>query len=278
MIIKQITNKKFEYSEELKININNYLVKKKIDIDKLNQGNNINIEIEHEIIDSSMLEGIFFNFDDYYSQNSKNINSLKIQQDIKIIKSIFNNKKSITNLIKDDFSKQYLRDLHSLFFNDSKELLEPNTNIGKFRDNDNYIINGLKPVEVNQIQNKLKNLLVYFNTKINKNDLLEIIIRTSYIHGEFERIHPFEDGNGRIGRLLVNIYLSKQLGYPYFLNFSNLLNIFREDYISKLNSIDKDKKILLNKDEKVWDEWLSYFTKILIDSISKSIDNNKDKK
>jgi Fic family protein len=64
-----------------------------------------------------------------------------------------------------------------------------------------------KPTEVTP---KMTALLTWY-TKNKKR--LHPLILASYIHSEFEKIHPFIDGNGRVGRLLMNFILHKNK-YP----------------------------------------------------------------
>ena len=45
------------------------------------------------------------------------------------------------------------------------------------------------------------------------NEFCNVIKKSAYIHHEFVRIHPFIDGNGRVARLLTNLFLMKK-GYP----------------------------------------------------------------
>lgn len=65
-----------------------------------------------------------------------------------------------------------------------------------------------KPVQPYLIQPKLEQLLLNY-----KNKDEHIITKLAWFHIEFESIHPFIDGNGRTGRLLVNLELMKA-GYP----------------------------------------------------------------
>ncbi|MEI7962002.1 MAG: Fic family protein [archaeon] len=60
------------------------------------------------------------------------------------------------------------------------------------------------------VQRKLKTLITWFNINMNKHHPLVV---AAYFHSEFESLHPFAEGNGRTGRLLINFMLTKQ-GYP----------------------------------------------------------------
>lgn len=65
-----------------------------------------------------------------------------------------------------------------------------------------------EPVQPYLIQPKMENLLVDLNSSHEN-----IVTKLARFHIEFESIHPFIDGNGRTGRLLVNLELMKA-GYP----------------------------------------------------------------
>lgn len=56
---------------------------------------------------------------------------------------------------------------------------------------------------------KIHNLMMYFVYNYNHDENADIFYKIAHYHLEFERIHPFEDGNGRTGRLLINFELLK---------------------------------------------------------------------
>lgn len=79
----------------------------------------------------------------------------------------------------------------------------------------------------------------------------EPLIQTAIIHAQFEIIHPFLDGNGRIGRLLIPLYLYQRriLSSPMFY-ISGYLETYREQYYAGLRGIS---------DSENWDGWIEFF-------------------
>ncbi len=82
-------------------------------------------------------------------------------------------------------------------------------------------------------------------------DDLHPLIKIGIIHYQFEAIHPFPDGNGRIGRLIIPLYLywKKLITQPIFY-ISGYFDKNRDEYISHLNAVD-----LTNK----YEDWLRFF-------------------
>lgn len=102
------------------------------------------------------------------------------------------------------------------------------------------------PPEPLFIQDYMENLEKYF-LENGKHPLLKIGI----IHYQFEAIHPFKDGNGRIGRLLIPLYLYwKKLLYQPALYISGYFEKNRNSYIDELNRVDVSRK---------YEDWLKFF-------------------
>lgn len=77
------------------------------------------------------------------------------------------------------------------------------------------------------------------------------IIKAALIHYQFETIHPFHDGNGRVGRLMVPLYLCATGVLPQPLLFlSPYLERNREEYIQRLYEVSRLG---------AWEEWIAFF-------------------
>lgn len=109
-----------------------------------------------------------------------------------------------------DITKEFILELHKLVVKDTlKENL--NNQIGKYRDLQVYIRGrDWLPPKPEEVPKEMKDLLSWYT--LNKNKLHPLIL-ASYFHIAFETIHPFVDGNGRVGRLLMNFILHKNK-YP----------------------------------------------------------------
>ncbi len=86
---------------------------------------------------------------------------------------------------------------------------------------------------------------------IHSEDSMPSLIRIGLTHAQFETIHPFLDGNGRVGRLLITFLLCQQgtLQSPV-LYLSHYLKEHRAEYYERLQNI---------RDEGSWESWLKFF-------------------
>ena len=126
---------------------------------------------------------------------------------------------------------------------------------GKFREKQVWIgTKGAKieeatyiPPEPFLVQEYMENLEDYILSENYEHPLVKIAV----IHYQFEAIHPFEDGNGRIGRLLIPLYLywKKILSLP-ILYISGYFEKNRDEYIDKLNYVDRTQE---------YEEWIRFF-------------------
>ena len=88
---------------------------------------------------------------------------------------------------------------------------------------------------------------------INSSDDTPPLIKCSLIHYQFETIHPFRDGNGRIGRALITLYLCKnKLMIKPLLYLSGFFEENRDEYAGLLLKTNK---------EGIFEPWIKYFLK-----------------
>lgn len=134
------------------------------------------------------------------------------------VNETLNHKKAFDYVLdyKEDITKELVCELHNLIVSNTlKKELEKQ--IGKYRDVQVYI-RGVDwiPSKPSEVPKEMKSLLSWYSK--NKKKFHPLIV-AAYFHVGFEVIHPFVDGNGRVGRILMNFILHKNK-YP-MINISN---------------------------------------------------------
>jgi len=77
------------------------------------------------------------------------------------------------------------------------------------------------------------------------------LIQVALLHYQFEAIHPFLDGNGRVGRLLITLFLvERRVLQTPLLYLSSFFEATRSEYYERLRAVT---------DQAAWEEWLAYF-------------------
>ena len=101
------------------------------------------------------------------------------------------------------------------------------------------------------VPSELPDVLDDWERFVNLESQLPVLVRCALMHYQFETIHPFLDGNGRIGRLLVNLLLlqEERLTRP-LLYLSGYLESHRAEYYDRLQGVRERGEI---------DEWLEFF-------------------
>lgn len=99
---------------------------------------------------------------------------------------------------------------------------------------------------------------------INGDDDLDVLIRAGLIHYQFETIHPFLDGNGRIGRLLITLFLmeKKVLSTPA-LYISYFLKKNRIEYYDRMNEV----RLKGN-----YEQWIKFFLEAVYESAKDAVE------
>jgi Fic family protein len=107
-----------------------------------------------------------------------------------------------------------------------------------------------------QVLGLMQGFVDWYNAQvINQNS--SSIIFAGITHLLFEVMHPFEDGNGRIGRALVEKAISQKINAPALNSFARVIESRKKEYYDALQSCNHGLDI---------NKWLSFFTKTLLDS------------
>ena len=144
-------------------------------------------------------------------------------------------------------------------------------NPGEFRTSQNWIGaagSSLKnaryiPPNPEDMINAMSDLEKY----INSDDSLDLLIQAALFHYQFETIHPFLDGNGRVGRLLITLFLmeKKVLNSPA-LYISYYLKKNRIEYYDRMSEVR-------NKDN--YEQWIKFFLNAIKESADESVETIK---
>ena len=125
---------------------------------------------------------------------------------------------------------------------------------GQLKTDQNYLADRTRrkvlfiPISPEQLGPGMDRLFGYIN-----DDTAQILIRTAVAHLEFEALHPFKDGNGRVGRMLITLMLwhYKVVSEPHFY-VSNFFENNRDEYVDKMRDVSKSGE---------WTEWVLFFLK-----------------
>lgn len=90
------------------------------------------------------------------------------------------------------------------------------------------------------------------------------VVRSAIAHLYFESIHPFEDGNGRLGRAISEKTLSQGLGRPTLLSLSETIEANKKDYYGALKTAQRSNKIT---------SWIEYFANTTLQAQTRAEEN-----
>lgn len=89
--------------------------------------------------------------------------------------------------------------------------------------------------------------------------LLDYVLRAGISHTHFESIHPFQDGNGRIGRAMIDHLISQGIGFVIPFSISQVFADNQKEYYAQLNAASRTLDV---------GEWLKYFIESVITAVT----------
>lgn len=155
-------------------------------------------------------------------------------------------------------SPHLLREAHALLMDGVRGR---DKNPGAFRTEQNWIgPRGCAIEQASFVPIPQEHLLAGIDTwaaYVQSQDALDPLVQLAIIHLEFEALHPFKDGNGRLGRMILPLFLFQRgiLSGPNFY-MSGYLETRREDYVQALRAVSRDG---------AWTDWCAFFLRGLVE-------------
>lgn len=209
----------------------------------------ISMYVQKEALLSSQIEGTQATLEDIFNPNlDENINA-DVDDVVNYIKAT---KYAIKRLETLPLCNRLLLETHKVLLSGVRG---KEKNPGEFRQSQNWIggagstikMARYIPPDVISMKESLSDLEKYMNAE----DKLDELIRIALIHYQFESIHPFLDGNGRIGRLLIVLYLlEKKVIKTPSLYLSLYLKEHRIEYYDRMSAI---------RETGDYEQWIKFF-------------------
>jgi Fic family protein len=219
-----------------------------------------------EAIKTSEIEGEFLNREDVFSSIKKNLGLHDGNRHVKDRRAV-----GIAELMLDvrnswqvPLTEETLFSWHRMLLGDSRRIL-----VGAWRTHEEpmQIVSGAIGREKvhyeappsSRVPQEMEQFIAWFNQTDRESGsvLRQAPIRCAIAHLYFESIHPFEDGNGRIGRAIAEKALSQGLGRPVLLSLSEAIQVRKRAYYDALKEAQRTNEIT---------GWIRYFLQTILDA------------
>jgi Fic family protein len=217
--------------------------------------------VRKEAVLSSQIEGTQSTLDDLLKYEFDYVAGLPIN-DVEEVSSYVNALNyGLKRLETFPLSLRLIREVHSILLKNSRGKTK---NPGEFRTSQNWI-GGTRPGNARFVPvspDRLFEALSAFEKFMQEDENIPILVKAALIHYQFETIHPFLDGNGRIGRLLITLYLyeKKFLKSPC-LYLSLFLKKNRFTYYKYINDVRFNGS---------WEQWINFFLEGIMETANEA--------
>ncbi len=225
----------------------------------------VSMYIRKESLLSSQIEGTQATLDDILDPNIDENTNRHVADVINYLKASQYGQKRLENL---PISCRLFREIHEILMNDVRG---SEKNPGEFRRSQNWIGpqgSTLKnaryiPPNVEDMVEAMSELEKF----LNEEDDMDLLIKIGLAHYQFETIHPFLDGNGRIGRLLISLFLIERK----ILSHETLYI----SYFLKRNRIEYYDRLMEVRTKGNFEQWIKFFLLAVYESAEDSINTIK---
>lgn len=223
--------------------------------------------VRKEALLSSQIEGTQCTFDDLLSPSQTQLHHKDVADVVNYVRAV---DRGVELLKKMPLCTRLLRQVHAVLL-DGVRGTEKNP--GELRSSQNWIgpsgctiaTASFVPPNIEDLSNTLQDLERFINEPQVE---MDPIVRAALVHHQFETAHPFLDGNGRLGRLLITLMLINDgvlhscLFYPSFQFKKN-----RSEYYRQLTSV---------RERGTYEEWIEFFCNSLLESAKDSVGSLKN--
>jgi Fic family protein len=141
----------------------------------------------------------------------------------------------VIQLANNSLNENIIKNLHYILKSGTKDSMLSWFNVGLYKKRPNQV-GGTNTALPEEVPIKMKSLIDEYNSK--EEILFEDIIA---FHAKFEKIHPFQDGNGRIGRLIILKECLKHNYIPFYIDENS-----KQEYYKGLANWENDSSILIS--------------------------------
>lgn len=207
--------------------------------------------VRKEAVQSSRIEGTQASLADilYYEASREKPKHADVLEVLNYVRAM---NYGLSRLKELPLSLRLVREIHGVLMRGVRgEKMRP----GEFRNVQNWIgPAGCSMVDAAYVPppvSEMNEALIQWEKFIHDDDPIVPLVKCALMHYQFEAIHPFLDGNGRVGRLLIAFYLCDRgyLEHP-ILYLSDFFEKHRSEYYNLLLGVSQDGN---------WDGWLKYF-------------------
>jgi Fic family protein len=218
-----------------------------------------------EAIKTSEIEGEFFSRQDVMSSIKNNLGFYDAFSQVrdKNAQGIGKLMVTVRNSYSEKLTEFMIKKWHAILMEFSKRITP-----GEYRTGEEpmQIVSGTFGKEVIhfeappsiQVSEEMRKFIKWYNDfEIKATDIKKALIKTSISHLYFESIHPFEDGNGRIGRAITEKCLSESLNRPVLMSLSSTIEQDKKGYYQSLKKAQSTLEIT---------DWIFYFSSLILKS------------
>jgi Fic family protein len=216
--------------------------------------------LRKEAMESAEIEGADIDYNALYSLETRSLDEdpdgfaiepMASEAETKDTQEVLNYEQAIEEGIETldsgaEISVELLHDLHETLLTAVPEDRIETDTIGAYKTVPNHLGDFLPPVP-GEVEGLMDALVTYYRTGGSYHPLVDIAL----FHYQFETIHPYGDGNGRLGRLLITLQL-------YDAGLLERPNLYLSEYFNrnKATYVDRMEGVRTHGD---WEAWLSFF-------------------